>query len=59
MGAVLVAVVSVDGRYGVSGAQPSELIAEVLQKAWEESSPLSVVGGRSSAPGCEGDACAV
>ncbi|MDP9435733.1 MAG: DsbA family oxidoreductase [Actinomycetota bacterium] len=48
----------VDGRYGISGAQPSELIAEVLQKAWE-SSPLSVVGGRTAAPGCAGDACAV
>jgi len=47
----------VDGRYGVSGAQPAELIASVLEKAWSEQSPLSVVAG--GAPGCEGDACAV
>ena len=48
----------VDGRYGVSGAQPSELIAEVLHKAWQESAPLAVVGSGTGA-GCEGDSCAV
>ena len=26
----------VDGRYGISGAQPSELIASALAQAWRE-----------------------
>ncbi|MCG8154402.1 DsbA family oxidoreductase, partial [Pimelobacter simplex] len=25
----------VDGRYGISGAQPTELFAQALQQAWE------------------------
>ncbi len=49
----------VDGRYGVSGAQPAEALGQVLAQAWSERSPLQVVGAASSAPGCEGDACAV
>jgi predicted DsbA family dithiol-disulfide isomerase len=48
----------VDGRYGVSGAQPAEAIAQVLEQAWAERAPLSMVGA-DGAPGCEGDACAV
>src|SRR3954470_21845658 len=46
----------IDGKYGVSGAQPAEVLRQVLDRAWTESSPLEVVG---SGPGCEGDACAV
>jgi predicted DsbA family dithiol-disulfide isomerase len=49
----------VDGRYGVSGAQPPELIEEVLQTAWRESRPTPLVTAGGDAPGCEGDACAV
>ena len=49
----------VDGRYGVSGAQPAEMIAEVLQTAWRESRPTPLVTAGGDAPGCEGDACAV
>jgi predicted DsbA family dithiol-disulfide isomerase len=45
-----------DGKYGVSGAQPAEVLRQVLDRAWAESAPLEVVG---SGPGCEGDACAV
>ena len=47
-----------DGRYGVSGAQPVEVLLEVLQRAYAEARPLAVVTG-DDAPGCEGDACAV
>ena len=47
----------VDGRYGVSGAQPADVLLQVLDRAWAEQSPLVAVGG--DAPGCEGDACAV
>ena len=46
----------VDRRYGVSGAQPAEVLREVLEKAWQDA-PLVHAGG--SAPGCDGDACAV
>jgi predicted DsbA family dithiol-disulfide isomerase len=51
----------VDDKYGISGAQPSELFAQALTQAWDESHPvlqtLSATGG--SGPGCEGDACDV
>ena len=58
----------VDEKYGVSGAQPAELLLQVLQRAWDESSPLQLVGGPAAdgcegdnceGDGCEGDACAV
>ena len=48
----------VDGRYGISGAQPSEVVLQTLEQAWAERSPLQFVaadGGET----CEGDACAV
>ena len=47
----------VDGRYGISGAQPAELVLSALEQAWSERSPLTLVTG--AAPACEGDACAV
>ncbi|HEX5439920.1 MAG TPA: DsbA family oxidoreductase, partial [Ktedonobacterales bacterium] len=37
----------VDERYGVSGAQPSELLLEALEQAWAESHPLLTVVGTS------------
>jgi predicted DsbA family dithiol-disulfide isomerase len=48
----------VDGKYGVSGAQPAEVLLQVLQRAWSESAPLQMVGGPID-EACEGDACAV
>ncbi len=50
----------VDRRYGVSGAQPSELLLEVLQRAWDESHQAPVLtpaGGDAEA--CADDVCAV
>ena len=49
----------VDGRYGVSGAQPAEALSQVLSQAWAERSPLQMVAAGGSAPGCDGDTCAV
>ena len=49
----------VDAKYGVSGAQPAELISEVLETAWRESRPAPLVTAGGHAPGCDGDACAV
>jgi len=49
----------VDRRYGISGAQPSDVILDALERAWLERSPLTVVGAAPDGPGCEGDSCAV
>lgn len=47
----------VDERYGISGAQPADVILATLQRAYAEANPLTVVGGDAGA--CEGDSCAV
>lgn len=47
-----------DRKYGVSGAQPPEGLLQVLQRSWEESSPLTVVGTEGEAPACGPDGCA-
>jgi len=49
----------VDRTYGVSGAQPAEVLREVLEKAWGERTPVQLVPAGGAAPGCDGDACAV
>ena len=46
-----------DDRYGISGAQPTELFAQALQQAWSERQPIEVLS--AGGPGCEGDNCAV
>lgn len=45
----------VDGRLGVSGAQPAEILTSVLERAWSERRPeiVTVAGD----PEGEGDAC--
>ncbi len=48
----------VDGRYGVSGAQPAEQIADVLATAWQEKHPVTVLAAGDGEV-CEGDSCAV
>ncbi len=45
----------VDGKYGVSGAQPAEVIVQVLEKAWSDRPLVTVAGGES----CEGDSCSL
>ena len=52
----------VDGRYGISGAQPPELFARALQQAWDASHPvLQPVGGPAASDGeaCGPDGCAL
>ena len=47
----------VDRKYGISGAQPTEVFAQVLDKAWSDSHPaLDLVGG---ADACGPDGCAI
>jgi predicted DsbA family dithiol-disulfide isomerase len=49
----------IDGKYGISGAQPADVVRDTLERAWSERAPLTVVSPGSSAPACEGDSCAV
>ena len=46
-----------DRKYAVSGAQETALFTEVLDKAWADAQPLTVVGGAGVV--CEDDSCAV
>lgn len=45
----------IDGRFGLSGAQPPEVIANVLQKAWD-ARPVEPVGDAAT---CDDDGCAI
>jgi predicted DsbA family dithiol-disulfide isomerase len=49
----------IDGRYGISGAQPADVVLQTLDTAWSERSALTLVTQDGSAPSCEGDSCAV
>jgi predicted DsbA family dithiol-disulfide isomerase len=51
----------IDGRYGVSGAQPAELFLRGLTQAWGERPRLTTLqpaAGAGDAGACEGDSCA-
>lgn len=53
----------VDRKYGLSGAQPADLLLEVLTRAWSERNPLTMVGapaaGAAHGAACGPDGCAV
>jgi predicted DsbA family dithiol-disulfide isomerase len=50
----------VDRKLGVSGAQPAEVFAQVLDRAWAEAHPsLEHVGGPESTDACGPDGCAI
>ena len=54
----------IDRTYGVSGAQPAEQLLEVLQRAWAETHPLTMVGtgtdaGSQDAAACGPDGCTI
>ena len=49
----------IDGRYGVSGAQPADAILQALDKAWFARPHIARVTSGGTAPSCEGDSCAV
>ena len=52
-----------DRRYGVSGAQPPELMLQALQQAWSEAHPITLVSPAAPAaneePSCEDGSCAI
>jgi predicted DsbA family dithiol-disulfide isomerase len=47
-----------DRTYGVSGAQPAEVFAQALTRAWDEHSPLKLIDD-GDADACGPDGCAV
>jgi predicted DsbA family dithiol-disulfide isomerase len=50
-----------DGKYAVSGAQPPEVLLQLLRRAYDEASPLTPVGvsaDSNSEASCDGDSCA-
>jgi predicted DsbA family dithiol-disulfide isomerase len=54
LGATGVPFFVVDEKYGVSGAQPTELFAEVLEKAWGEKRPaITTISGAENAGSTE------
>jgi predicted DsbA family dithiol-disulfide isomerase len=49
----------VDQQYGVSGAQPTEVFSQLLERAWTESHPVVELGGGPGADACGPDGCAI
>ena len=56
LGATGVPFFVVDRKYGAAGAQPAELLLQILERAWAEANPLVTV---PAAEGCEDGSCAV
>ena len=56
LGATGVPFFVVDRKYGAAGAQPAELLLQILERAWAEAHPLITV---PAADGCTDDSCAV
>jgi predicted DsbA family dithiol-disulfide isomerase len=56
LGATGVPFFVVDGKYGAAGAQPAELLLQLLERAWAEANPLITV---PAAEGCADGSCAV
>jgi predicted DsbA family dithiol-disulfide isomerase len=47
------------GRYGVSGAQPPDTLAQLLDRVVSEGHAAELETPKSTAPACDGDECAV
>ena len=56
LGATGVPFFVVDRKYGAAGAQPADLLLQILERAWAESHPLVTV---PPADGCADDTCVV
>ena len=56
LGATGVPFFVVDRKYGAAGAQPADLLLQLLERAWADSHPLITV---PAADGCDDDSCAV
>ncbi len=49
----------VDQKYGVSGAQPTEVFEQLLDRAWTEAHPQVELVGGAGAEACGPDGCAI
>lgn len=49
----------IDNQYGVSGAQPAEVLLEVLQDVWAKAHPLVKVGASNETHQCDDDNCLI
>jgi predicted DsbA family dithiol-disulfide isomerase len=47
----------IDGKYGIAGAQPPEMLLGALERAWSERSPLTVIAEGQDADACEDGSC--
>ena len=56
LGATGVPFFVVDRKYGAAGAQPAEVLLQILERAWADAHPLLSV---PAADGCTDDSCAV
>ena len=54
LGATGVPFFAVDRKYGAAGAQPADLLLQILERAWSESHPLITV---PAADVCDDDSC--
>ena len=51
-----------DGKYAVNGAQPPEVLLQLLRRAYNGTSqltPVAVTTGSNREASCEGDSCTV
>ena len=48
-----------DRKYGVSGAQPTEVFLETLKKVWTEANPLQMVNDSSNDSTCSDGSCTI
>jgi predicted DsbA family dithiol-disulfide isomerase len=48
-----------DGRYGVSGAQPTSAFMQVLERVWDETAGAAAAGGDPGDADCADGSCAV
>lgn len=47
----------IDRKYGISGAQPTELFRQALDQAWQEAHPLVSLTPSGDGPACGPDGC--
>ena len=57
---------AIDERYGISGAQPPEVMLDTLRQAWDEMAAIGETAGAAAAsttsastPGCEDGSCTI
>ncbi|HVW31313.1 MAG TPA: DsbA family oxidoreductase [Acidimicrobiia bacterium] len=48
----------IDRKFGIPGAQPPDVILQVLNRAWAKLQPVTPAGGGAE-PACDGDACPI